>query len=230
MLDTVDLASRFPDTARWVETRSMLLGRRAEVYGYRDHDGTHFLAVDRRAKLASVVGEPNARWPSRLNRVLALLTPGTDEDLELPGWHVEQATLYQLDGAPRCCRPDGAETRLVDVTALRSHAPADLYNELWNASRFSPVAATFVSGRPVSFCYGVPTETLWDVSIDTLEGFRGRGYAGLCVEFMISVMESRGKRPVWGALDSNMASQRLAAKLGFVPVDRINVYCPDDSD
>ena len=32
-----------------------------------------------------------------------------------------------------------------------------------------------------------------------------------------------GRRPVWGAEDGNVASLRLAAKLGFEPVDRLAV-------
>jgi RimJ/RimL family protein N-acetyltransferase len=31
---------------------------------------------------------------------------------------------------------------------------------------------------------------------------------------------------VWGAVESNAASMNLAAKLGFVPVDRIFVFEP----
>jgi hypothetical protein len=35
-----------------------------------------------------------------------------------------------------------------------------------------------------------------------------------------------GKEPVWGALESNAASMGLAAKLSFVPVDRVFVFEP----
>jgi RimJ/RimL family protein N-acetyltransferase len=37
------------------------------------------------------------------------------------------------------------------------------------------------------------------------------------------------KEPVWGALESNVPSMRLAAKLGFVPVDRVFVFEPTRS-
>lgn len=45
-------------------------------------------------------------------------------------------------------------------------------------------------------------EGLWDVLIDTL------------------------KEPTWGELESNAASIRLAARLGFVPVDRVFIFEP----
>jgi RimJ/RimL family protein N-acetyltransferase len=35
-----------------------------------------------------------------------------------------------------------------------------------------------------------------------------------------------GKEPVWGAVEFNAPSMRLAAKLGFVPVDRVFVFEP----
>jgi RimJ/RimL family protein N-acetyltransferase len=65
---------------------------------------------------------------------------------------------------------------------------------------------------------------LWDVSIDTLEEHRGRSLGAAAVRFMIEYMRGEGRDPVWGALESNRASLRLAAKLGFVPVDRIVVF------
>jgi RimJ/RimL family protein N-acetyltransferase len=41
---------------------------------------------------------------------------------------------------------------------------------------------------------------------------------------MIRRMWERGKRPVWGAEESNAASMALAAKLGFKPVERLIVF------
>jgi GNAT superfamily N-acetyltransferase len=81
------------------------------------------------------------------------------------------------------------------------------------------------SELPVAFCYPVfETETLWDVSVDTLEAWRRRGLARACVEFLIDHMRRHGKEPVWGALVSNTASLALAASLGFGPVDRLAVF------
>jgi hypothetical protein len=34
----------------------------------------------------------------------------------------------------------------------------------------------------------------------------------------------RGLAPVWGAVESNIPSMKLAAKLGFTPVDRLVVF------
>jgi RimJ/RimL family protein N-acetyltransferase len=96
---------------------------------------------------------------------------------------------------------------------------------LIDAATYSPVAATCLGKLPVSFCYaGSRTESLWDISIDTLAEYRNRGYAALCVSFMIEYFHRRDLAPVWGAVESNIPSMRLAAKLGFTPVDQIVVF------
>lgn len=47
-----------------------------------------------------------------------------------------------------------------------------------------------------------------------------------CAAFLIHHMTVHGKAPVWGAFDSNEASLRLAAALGFAPVGRLLVFRP----
>lgn len=64
--------------------------------------------------------------------------------------------------------------------------PPDLRSELEDAIEVAPVCAAYADGCPVAFCYvGARTESLWDVSRDTLEGYRRRGYAARCVAFMV---------------------------------------------
>jgi RimJ/RimL family protein N-acetyltransferase len=107
------------------------------------------------------------------------------------------------------------------------HLPPVLREEVETALGFTHVAAAFVGDSPVSFCYpGYETETLWDLSIDTLEGHRGRGHARECCEYMIEHMSRHGKEPVWGAVESNVASRRLAASLGFEPVAEQTYFQP----
>lgn len=172
----------------------------------------------------------------------------------LPGWRRETAVLHLLASSARLPKflvggpggmiatpyaapgdiPIPADRRLDDVVirfistaelASATGIPDDLRKELTIAVVRGRLAATFVNGAAASFCYaGATTETLWDVSIDTLEPFRRHGYAGLCVAYVIDQMNREWKRPVWGAVESNEASLRLASKLGFGPVDRIIVF------
>ncbi len=118
-----------------------------------------------------------------------------------------------------------ADVRLLAPGDSLAHLPPGLRHEITHARTFAPVAAVFVDDRPVSFCYPVwRTETLWDVSIDTLEAYRGRGLAAAAVRFMIDHLRRDRLEPVWCALESNSSSLKLAAKLGFEPVGSFVVF------
>jgi GNAT superfamily N-acetyltransferase len=91
--------------------------------------------------------------------------------------------------------------------------------------RLVPIAAAWADGLPVAFCHPVlETETLWDVSVDTAEDYRGRGLAGRAARAMIRHLRHAGKAPVWGALESNLPSLHVARRLGFVPAGRLAVF------
>jgi GNAT superfamily N-acetyltransferase len=70
------------------------------------------------------------------------------------------------------------------------------------------------------------TVSLWDISIDTLEPYRRRGHAARCASWMVDEMRRRDKEPVWAAEETNPPSMRLAARLGFVPVDELVLFRP----
>jgi GNAT superfamily N-acetyltransferase len=77
----------------------------------------------------------------------------------------------------------------------------------------------------VSFCYPVwQTERLWDVSIETLEPYRRRGLGARAARTLIRHMRKTGRAPVWGALETNSGSRRLAAGLGFLETAGIAVF------
>jgi GNAT superfamily N-acetyltransferase len=87
-----------------------------------------------------------------------------------------------------------------------------------HARAMTETAAAFVDGVAASFCYACfKSEALWDVSIDTLDSHRGHGLAAHVVRFLIDRLRGERLEPMWGALESNTSSLRLAAKLGFTP-------------
>jgi predicted GNAT family acetyltransferase len=84
------------------------------------------------------------------------------------------------------------------------------------------IVAAFDDTLPVAFAYvASETEALWDVSIETIESHRRRGYAAAAVVSLMHLMKQRGKTAVWGALASNSGSKALARWLGFVEVDTL---------
>ena len=236
------LAHALPDIPRWLYVRSMLLSGRCEVLGLAEGGPEpQFVAREldeSEDRAVCVVGRPPAdaiREAARRNRdggELLTTSEGASHILgALPDWTATRATLHLLGDASRLPRIAGGEVRpfgASDLATVADDLPEALRSELEVAlTRGAPAVATLADGRPVSFCYAADeTEGLWDISIDTLERYRRQGYAARCVSYMVDEMRRRGKEPVWAAEDTNAPSMRLAAKLGFVPVDGLLLCRP----
>jgi GNAT superfamily N-acetyltransferase len=211
----------------------MLLSGRCEVIGERGPGASDFVIGGTDFGLFAVAGRPDLEpLPEALAQrggraVLCAAESAGRVSAAMPrGWKAARAIVHALEGDGP---PVGADSSAVllsarDVAAL-DHVPQPLRGEIETALGISHVAAVRDGGRPVSFAYAsYETETLWDVSIDTLEGHRGRGLARACCEFLIVHMSRHGKEPVWGAREDNAPSLRLAARLGFAPVDELVVF------
>lgn len=188
--------------------------------------------VSKSGRLLSVAGRP-AR--TALEHALALARPGAELLCEpgvvehvvtLLGKPGHPATIHALDGGQlqRSAEP-GGETRLLTFTDNLTHVAAPLRREIAEALTEVPVAAVIADGRAGAFCYpGAITETLWDVSIDTLPRYRRRGLAMRAFLRMFDHLRPHGLLPVWGSLDDNRASLQLARKLGFRAVGSLFVF------
>ena len=218
------------DEPRWVEIRSLMLSGRAHVE-VASTSPPALIVVREDIAQGGVIGRPPLH-------AIGTMAASADEILvepehvewvaaALPEWEFESATLHVLGGDPRLPLVPRGRVRAVSRTELASWPgiPEDLRQEFLAVDDGTPVFAAFTGEQPAAFCYpGAVTESLWDLSIDTLEPFRRQGYAAQCAAHVIGQMRGAGKEPVWGAMASNIASARLAAKLGFVPVDTIFVF------
>jgi RimJ/RimL family protein N-acetyltransferase len=228
------LAKSLPDIPRFVETRAMMLGDHCEIFGLHETDRANFVVRNQEIGTIAVIGKPASEAilaaiepHDRQGAVLAFDNNLSLVEATLPHWHSEKAILHLPGDAPTFPVVPDRQVRFLDAGEISSLSSLsnELNEELQIAAKLTTVAATIVDNQPVSFCYaGAITETLWDISIDTIESFRGRGFAAVCVAFMIDYFNQQGKRPVWGALVSNTASMKLAAKMGFVPVDELFVF------
>ena len=77
----------------------------------------------------------------------------------------------------------------------------------------------FADGRLAS-CTDAPTmpymeDLVQEIGINTLEAYRGRGYAAAACRRCIREMMAQGRCPVWSADAGNTASIRLAEAVGF---------------
>lgn len=244
MPSPASLADLLPDEPRYVDLRGLLLSGRCDVHAGGD-PRRGFIARSRDFPFAAVYGRPEREVVRRaVERADAAGTAWAGEGSEgewhllvqpegveavavaLPGWGRRGVTIHRYAGpwppppaappavAELLLAPDGSAGAGLDL----GHVPQPLRHELgldYVASR--PLAAALVDGRAVAFCYApFVTPGLWDVAVDTLEPYRRRGLAAACFRTLAAHLAEAGKRPVWGALDSNTASLRLAAGLGFV--------------
>jgi len=222
----------------------MLLSGRCEVLGLEEREPQpSFVARELgegEDQMVYVVGRPSP-WVIReavgRNRkggmVMAAQEEGPHIEGVLPGWTATGATLHLLGDAPHLPSLAEGEVEPLGAQDLRASwvegIPEDLLSFLEDAvvGAEVPAAAALEGGQPVSFCVASDqTEGLWDISIDTLEGHRRRGHAARCVSWMVDEMRRRGKEPVWAAEETNAPSMRLAARLGFVPVDGLVLFRP----
>jgi hypothetical protein len=227
------LAALIPELPRWVELRSLLLAGRGEVLGL-SHDPLAFAVADPAFGSAIVFGRPPYE---AIGEAMAQAGPrgsivAPPESREwvagaLPELVAVRALVHVMGSEPRIPPLAPGDARHlapgeIDALAL----PAELREELRAANAEGVrIAAALEGGLPVAFCYaGSETETLWDVSIDTLEPWRRRGFAARAVAFEMKRFRALGKQPVWGAFESNAASRGLARKLGFLPSDEIWVF------
>jgi RimJ/RimL family protein N-acetyltransferase len=221
-----------PDIPRLVETRSLLLGG-CRVFG-RAHEG-QVVIVGAHGRLASVIGRPDpleiAQAVATLRGELLADEPTTAHvAAALPGWRGEGAAIHARAAATPL-PPAAHPTRELRGPDPLDHLTPSLREEIEEARGRTPVVVACADALPVAFCYASSeTEAWWDVSVDTVEAYRGRGFAAAAFLRLAALFAEKGKAPVWGALDSNRASLRLAARLGFVPVDRLTVFSRLDAE
>lgn len=65
-----------------------------------------------------------------------------------------------------------------------------------------------------------------DIGVNTLEAFRGQGYATAAASLVVDSVQRAGAVPVWSTGEANVPSQRVAEKLGFTPADRRTYLIP----
>ena len=224
------LLEKIPDTPVWVETRGALLAGGA-IFG---EPGAAVVRSPWK-HLISIVGRPTDETldaafegAAATVDVLAQLQDGGHGEylMDMPGG---LAQIYASDErGPRLPIIDGDylldELTEADRPRLR-HLPQPLRGEIEDELGDTRVVAAIADGLPVAFCYpGAVTERWWDVSVDTIDGYRRRGLAAAAFGGMYERMRRKGKHAVWGAMEWNEASWRLADKLGLERVGAVWVW------
>lgn len=231
------LLALLPDEPLWLETRGLLRSETSRLLSDVILEPLAFVIADEEGDWGAVVGMPPAEAIADAGELITELLAFPEnrrwvEQALGDGWSAEEAILHTRDGPPNAVAHSSARLRFLEPgeVAQFSHLAEELAGELTDAERSgTPIGTAAVDGTPVAFCYaGTLSETLWDVSVDTLEQYRRRGLAGAVFEFMAAHWAKSGRRPAWDALASNAESLGLAAKLGFVPVARHWIFTRED--
>ncbi len=145
------------------------------------------------------------------------------DTLREPGRGVARALLHTLAHPDALPDVDGA-VPLGSGTPL-AHLPADLAAEITAARDAATVWTVWVDDAPVCFAYAPWRSDAWfDVSVDVLPRARQLGLGTIVAAAMIRDERARGREPVWGADEHNLASRCLAKRLGFgEPIDELLV-------
>ena len=114
------LVRALPDIPRWVETRSMLLSGRCEVFGIEEGEDLSFVVRDAEDVLISVVGHPGREAieeaVARKGEGDVVITPpenGPHVAAALPGWRAVSATQHLLGDAGQLPRVPAGAIRLL---------------------------------------------------------------------------------------------------------------------
>lgn len=219
-------ALQLPDEPRYVEAH----GIASDPASWQRELGPGFAVGSDRARLVVVCGEADAGATLRLARAhprhtFLVTTDDLAATLRGAGRGVERAILHTLRDPARLPELEGAAALPPDASL--AHLPDELREELAAALPHGTVWAAWVDGAPVSFAYAPWRSARWfDVSVDTLAPARQLGLGTIVAAAMIRGERARGREPVWGADEQNLASLRLARRLGFRAVDELWVAPP----
>ncbi|MEM7050048.1 MAG: GNAT family N-acetyltransferase [Acidobacteriota bacterium] len=227
------LAARIPDQPRWVDLRGLLLSGSGEIFVSPDHESAAVLS--RSLRFIALWGPPSRR---QLEAAIAAAAAGELDVLVddgsapqvapwLPGWERVGAILHRAGPTVAAAAvPEAIATVDLDRTTgcdLSGWESPERQEIEWTLAHGRPAAGVVVESRLVAYCAAaVETESLWDVSVATRPEHRRRGLAAACFHHLKSRLE--GKQPVWGSRADNLASRRLAARLGFVPDSTMTAF------
>jgi hypothetical protein len=83
------------------------------------------------------------------------------------------------------------------------------------------VAGAVIGGLVVAIAQGASrSERHGDIGVYSMEAWRGRGYSTAAAALVAERLRAQGKTPTWSCGETNLASRRVAAKVGFVEVSR----------
>jgi len=186
----------------------------------------------------ALMGQPDSLQPARLKEKItgfigapAPFVPLLKETFsDLKVW---ERLLFELKTSPNFTLPKDVTVRRL-VTTDAYHLWGLTPESFWISKTWGGPAGlassgygwgAFAGSRLVSvactFFLGARYE---EVGVITEAGFRSRGLSAACAGALCQEIQSRGRTPSWSTSPDNVASVRVAEKLGFSPVQQDRLY------
>ncbi|MFN8663232.1 MAG: GNAT family N-acetyltransferase [Thermomicrobiales bacterium] len=144
------------------------------------------------------------------------------------GWATRRPVVFSRElfftleaPVPRLVQPAVRMLEQGDLPVMEA-ATEPLHMGSW---RFGSAAALLAEGQVAGAIVGAELvavaftaaqgERYVDVGIVTREDARGQGLATAAASLLCAAVQAGGRTPVWGTSEENLASRRVAAKLGF---------------
>lgn len=119
--------------------------------------------------------------------------------------------------------PEGFSLKWLEQREIAGFYPNKAYpnalQERENPARPDVLALAAMDGEKIAGLAGASADgkELWQIGIDVLPEYRGRGLGTALVRNLAAEIEKRGKLPFYYASLSNLHSQNIAAACGFRP-------------
>ena len=140
--------------------------------------------------------------------------------------------VYHALLKPVHCYPNKVVRLLTpeDVTRL-AKAPAEVqgngYKTHTKMTTDGIAAGAIVDNNIVAIAHTYAENNLHaDIGVSTIETWREKGFATAAAALVAQEIQARGKVPVWSCGEDNIASLRVAQKLGFTEVGRRTYVIP----
>lgn len=186
----------------------------------------------------SLAGDPEAIQPEQLQSLVSGFLDTTEPFVPLlqatfPDLVVWERVMFDLKTQPHYSIPSNSMVRLLtaaDALHLQGLDPESAWiGKTWgNAAGLAASGTawgTFVADRLAAVaCTFYMGEQYEDIGIVTEPAFRGRGLGPACAGAACQAIQARGRRPGWTTSIDNIASIRVAEKLGFTLHHRDYLY------
>lgn len=134
---------------------------------------------------------------------------------KLAGEHVRYLHLYP---EKKVKQPD-FDYKLFDSSTVKELYRYSHFGSALNFNRDALAIAAYDGGKIVSLAGADDyTDPLWQIGIDTIAEYQGKGLGVYLVKQLALEIEHRNKIPFYTTWSANVASTRVALQAGFYPV------------